>query len=269
MSLPGSHHTPESIAKMRQAHTGRKHTPETLKKMHLAHPGHKLTPENREKLRQYNIGHTVSPATREKIGRANTGRKFTPAAREKMSQAQAGRKHTAATREKMRLAHTGHKATPETLETLEKMRQVQLGKRHTPETLEKMRRIKQELCGGEKSHFWRGGVTVKNYRLRRTLEETFEHKHWHREVLLRDNFTCQGCTVRGGRLHVHHIKPFQKIIDEFHIETLEQARVCEPLWDISNGVTLCGPCHRRLHANRKEVANGRSHLPPPASSPES
>ncbi|WP_416360620.1 HNH endonuclease [Burkholderia gladioli] len=55
--------------------------------------------------------------------------------------------------------------------------------------------------------------------------------------MLRDRFTCQHCgDARGGNLHAHHILPFA---------THPELRV-----DVSNGITLCKPCHKAVHAKR-------------------
>ena len=63
-----------------------------------------------------------------------------------------------------------------------------------------------------------------------------EYKRWRNLVFERDNYTCQMCGKRGGKLNAHHIVRFRKSIEK---------RV-----DVSNGITLCEDCHRRLH--RKE-----------------
>lgn len=50
-------------------------------------------------------------------------------------------------------------------------------------------------------------------------------------VFQRDNFTCQGCKQRGGRLHAHHILAFSQFP--------------EHRFDVSNGLTLCKECHKK------------------------
>lgn len=57
----------------------------------------------------------------------------------------------------------------------------------------------------------------------------------HKQILLRDNFTCQICNVRGGYLHVHHI-----------------IRLCEAPElnsNITNLICLCKQCHIALAHN--------------------
>jgi 5-methylcytosine-specific restriction endonuclease McrA len=84
---------------------------------------------------------------------------------------------------------------------------------------------------GEKSHFWKGGLTNKN-RLLRNMAKTND---WRISVFERDNYTCQICGSRNGngenvKLSAHHIKGW--------------ATNPECRWDIDNGQTLCWPCHR-------------------------
>lgn len=79
---------------------------------------------------------------------------------------------------------------------------------------------------GDKSHFWRGGVTEKNHLLRTTLE----YRLWRESVFERDNWTCLWCKVRGGKLNADHIKPFA-LYPELRLA-------------IDNGRTLCLECHK-------------------------
>lgn len=62
---------------------------------------------------------------------------------------------------------------------------------------------------------------------------TVEAKRWRNRVFARDNYTCQKCGVRGGKLNAHHIKPFAKY---------EELR-----FELSNGMTLCYKCHKEVH----------------------
>jgi len=58
----------------------------------------------------------------------------------------------------------------------------------------------------------------------------FENKQWTKQVFERDNYTCQFCKKRGGKLQADHIKPYSKFP--------------EIRWDLDNGRTLCIPCHK-------------------------
>lgn len=80
-------------------------------------------------------------------------------------------------------------------------------------------------------------------KLKRLIRGIFEYRQWRSDVFTRDKFTCQNCFTKGGRLNAHHIKPFYKIINDNNIKSLKEAMVCEELWNINNGVTLCVGCH--------------------------
>lgn len=56
------------------------------------------------------------------------------------------------------------------------------------------------------------------------------HKGWRKAVFERDNYTCQICFIRGGKLEADHIKCFA------HHEELR--------YIVSNGRTLCVDCHK-------------------------
>ena len=86
---------------------------------------------------------------------------------------------------------------------------------------------KRPEISGEKSHYWKGGVTPKNLAIRNSMEM----KQWRKAVFERDDYTCQDCGQRGGDLQADHIKPFS-LFPELRFEK-------------SNGRTLCVPCHKQ------------------------
>jgi len=88
--------------------------------------------------------------------------------------------------------------------------------------------------------------------IRRRLFSTFQYYQWRSDIFTRDNFTCQYCGKRGGKLEAHHIKPFVKIIEENDIKTFRQALKCEELWNLNNGITLCIKCHY-LQKSQKSI----------------
>lgn len=95
---------------------------------------------------------------------------------------------------------------------------------------------------GENSPCWKGGITP----LVSQIRHCFKYRQWRSDIFTRDNFTCQICGIKGGRLEAHHIKPFCKIIKEYQIKILEEALVCEGLWNINNGRTFCKKCHKKF-----------------------
>lgn len=92
---------------------------------------------------------------------------------------------------------------------------------------------------GENSPCWKGGVTDLNHQIR-NLSQFWE---WRAKVWSRDNFKCQQCGKRGGKLCAHHIEYMNNIVSKHNITSAAEAEKCAELWDISNGVTLCPKCH--------------------------
>lgn len=62
-----------------------------------------------------------------------------------------------------------------------------------------------------------------------------DYKLWRLAVYERDNYTCQECGERGGKLNAHHIKSWRKHPDL--------------RFTVSNGITLCESCHKKKHKN--------------------
>jgi general stress protein YciG len=105
----------------------------------------------------------------------------------------------------------------------QKGNQVWLGRKHTAESRQKMSECARK---GADSNFWKGGVTP----VIRSLRSFKEYRVWRTAVFERDNYTCQACGIRGGKLEADHIKRFSE-----HPELR---------FDIRNGRTLCVPCHK-------------------------
>ena len=96
---------------------------------------------------------------------------------------------------------------------------------------------------GRNNPNWRGGATPKNKKIRQGIEMNL----WRESVFARDNWTCQKCGERGGKLRSHHIRNF--------------AQFPELRTSIENGITFCDKCHREFHRkygrknNTKEQIN--------------
>jgi hypothetical protein len=102
---------------------------------------------------------------------------------------------------------------------------------------------------GENHYNWKGGVGSVNTRIRKS----YEYRQWVQDIFKRDDYTCQECFVRGGKLEAHHIKPFSKIIKDNNITSIEQGLDCFELWNFENGVTLCKSCHKNTDTYLKKV----------------
>ena len=100
-----------------------------------------------------------------------------------------------------------------------------------PEISEKQR--------GAGNQNWNGGTS----RAYRTGYGGSQHRAWRRAVFVRDSHTCQRCGKRGGYLTAHHIKSFAAFPDL--------------RFEISNGVTLCEPCHATVDPFYRRLNSGR------------
>lgn len=138
--------------------------------------------------------------------------------------------------EKIILQTTGVKQSEE---TVKKRILKNIGKKRTPE---QRLRIKMAIPNGSLSSGWKGGISSFTYRLRRCVKM----KDWRMSIFERDNWTCNKCGVRGGNLQAHHIKQFSEIIKENNIFSFESGLLCQHLWDINNGLTLCIDCHKKI-----------------------
>jgi hypothetical protein len=120
----------------------------------------------------------------------------------------------------------------------EKLRIARLGQKHTIETIENMKKYRT----GKNNSNWKEGITPLNKQIRSSLNM----KLWIINIFKRDNFTCQKCKNKGVILRSHHIKTFASIIKQYNIKTLEEALLCNELWNLENGITYCESCHEKL-----------------------
>ncbi len=159
-----------------------------------------------------------------------------------------GRKMSNNLKKELSDAHKGKKHTEDTKKILS---EINKGKCFLEETRKKISKSKM----GDKNpmavrpkelHWcWRGGITP----IRQLIRHCFRYKKWRRDIFERDNFTCLECgdrSVKGNPVYLeaHHTpKRFVEILNEFKIETLEQALNCKELWNINKGKTYCKKCH--------------------------
>lgn len=76
------------------------------------------------------------------------------------------------------------------------------------------------------------GTKPRTYHLRkRDKHGNAFDREWRIKIFERDNYTCQICFIKGGRLQADHIKPYMEFPELRH--------------EMSNGRTLCVPCHQK------------------------
>lgn len=122
--------------------------------------------------------------------------------------------------------------------TRQKLRKANFGKEYSYETRKKLSMINT----GEKE--FTGFRKLINKRIRMMGK----YLEWRSAVFKRDNYHCQNCGAKGY-LEAHHIIAVSKIMSEFKIKTIDDARKCKELWDIGNGITYCKKCHLKLDKN--------------------
>jgi len=180
------------------------------------------------------------------------------------------------TKKKISIANKGKKKPPRSIEHRRKISLRMKGKKQSPEFIEnrisKIRGRKQSdaekkkrsiiMTGkpnyktrGKNNHNWKGGITPLMFQIRSSLE----CKEWKIKIFIRDNRICQK-TGLNGQIEVHHINNFAKIIKVNNIKTLEQARMCEELWDIKNGLVLSKEVHMKFHKIYGRANNTKKQL---------
>lgn len=162
-----------------------------------------------------------------------------------------GKFHTQETKIKMSGSHRLSFVKDPTLAT--RLSLVALGKRNSPATEFKKGLIPWNFgkqnphSSGKNNSNWKGGVT----KLQEKIRKSFKYRQWRSDVFQRDHYTCQDCSAKNGVgngetiLNADHIKPFALILQESLIDTFEKAMICEQLWNINNGRTLCIDCHKK------------------------
>lgn len=96
------------------------------------------------------------------------------------------------------------------------------------------RKCKSEFEIGPNSSQWAGGLSTENELARKSKE----YNEWRIAVFKRDDYACQDCKVRGGKLHAHHLYEF---VLYFHLRFI-----------VENGRTLCKKCHDKIRGHEKE-----------------
>lgn len=181
---------------------------ETKKKMSLAQKGKIISQETKDKLKKALTGRIVSKETREKISKTSKGRIG---------------------------VWKGKKREPTSELVKEKIRASMLKRKekfgyiNSLETRLKMSKTRKGKSLGDKSHFWKGGISFEPYSI--DWKETLR-----RSIRERDNYTCQICGKQQGDIahDVHHIDYDKKNSNP------------------NNLITLCHSCHAKTNSNREK-----------------
>lgn len=194
---------------------GKKHSEWAKKKMSKSHIGKKLSEENKDRIGDAMRGKhwKMSEQGKKNISESHKGNPKLGGYSFPMGhRINLGRKLSAETRKKMGLFHKGKPSPTKGMKFSEECR-----------------RKNSEAHKGENCHFWKGGITPINAKVRMGIE----FRLWREAVFARDNWTCQKCEERGGKLHPHHIQNF--------------AQWSELRFAIDNGIVFCRNCHNRFH----------------------
>jgi 5-methylcytosine-specific restriction endonuclease McrA len=70
-----------------------------------------------------------------------------------------------------------------------------------------------------------------------------KNNRWKKEILKRDNFTCQICSETTNILHVHHLENYSSCKDKRFL--------------LTNGIAMCVNCHRQFHSKYGFVQNNK------------
>lgn len=103
--------------------------------------------------------------------------------------------------------------------------------RNTETAKAKMSAAKKSRYIGPDNWNWKGGDNKPSKERR-----SYQARVWRNAVRDRDGWECKHCGASDGKLHAHHIKPWK---------THPELR-----FDLGNGITLCVPCHEKVHQRR-------------------
>lgn len=201
------------------------------------------------------LGYKHSPETIEKLRKANIGKRMSLAARAKMSASKLGKErkpHTKETKLKMSLASKGRSKSTAHRKALKEasLRKYRNG---FASPLTKIWKENPKFLVAENNPNWKGGIS----KIDKSIRQMKEYLKWRSAVFQRDAYSCQQCGISKTYVTAHHIKSFAVIVNENAISTRAEARKCKELWNVSNGQTLCEPCHAKTDNYRGRVRINR------------
>ncbi len=115
----------------------------------------------------------------------------------------------------------------------------------------------KDLCKPNSGSFKKGSIPPNKIgegisRLNKLIRGMPEYFEWRNHIFGRDLYTCRHCNIRGVYFEAHHKKELWRIIKEYNMKTIIDARNCIELWDLNNGITLCKECHGKINMSRSD-----------------
>ena len=92
------------------------------------------------------------------------------------------------------------------------------------------REMASERNSGKNSPNWNPNLTDEERKIKRRYPEYIK---WRREIFARDDYTCNCCSKRAGKLVAHHLEGYK---ENLHLRTT-----------LDNGITMCKNCHLDFH----------------------
>lgn len=133
------------------------------------------------------------------------------------------------------------------------MKQKMTNREIKAETKEKISKtLKEKKIAPPKEFWFKNGSKPYNYKgtssINKLIRCSFELKIFREKVFIRDNYTCQKCGKKGCYIEGHHIITIKECL-------LTNNK--EQIFNVDNGMTLCRPCHMKIHNWKiKNIFNG-------------
>ncbi len=195
---------------------------ETKKKLSLIMKAKYQDPDYRAKIAELNRKRAADPAWRAKRSKAQKQLWTDPDYRKHMVEVHKGKIISVEHRQKMSEGiRSRYKNDPSYREKISKASKKVW---QNPEYREK---ILRKLLGEKYEHLGRKSNYTKK------IKSSRQYKRWRKQIFERDDYTCQLCGQRGGKLEPHHIYEFSLYPNK--------------RFDVNNGITLCRKCHLEVH----------------------
>ena len=104
-------------------------------------------------------------------------------------------------------------------------------------------------------------------RFKRSIQNTDLYRNQRAYALMRAGNKCEECGAEIGQLSpkgnvikqfdLHHLIPFDELVEKYKITNLQIARMCPILWDVKNVKILCHDCHYEVDASYGTGKSGK------------